>query len=116
MPNSGNLALDVDPKLGWALSNREHFPLDLNRADETMIARVPGIGIRNARRIVELRRIRRIRWEDLSRLRCSMKKLAPFIVTADYKPVQGAASSHILRRHLADAPEQMNLWPELRAA
>ena len=45
-----------------------------------------------------------------------MKKLAPFIVTADYKPAQGAASSHLLRRHLADAPEQMNLWPELQAA
>jgi putative DNA modification/repair radical SAM protein len=116
MPSAGNLALDVDPKLGWALSNREHFPLDLNRADETMIARVPGIGIRNAKRIVDLRRLRRIRWEDLSRLRCSMKKLAPFIVTADYKPAQGAASSHLLRRHLADAPEQMNLWPELQAA
>jgi hypothetical protein len=55
-----------------------------------MIARVPGIGLRNAKRIVELRRLRRIRWEDLSRLRCSMKKIAPFVVTADYKPAQGA--------------------------
>ena len=55
-----------------------------------MIARVPGIGLRNAKRIVDLRRLRRVRWEDLSRLRCSMKKIAPFVVTADYKPAQGA--------------------------
>jgi putative DNA modification/repair radical SAM protein len=116
LPASGNLALDIDPKLAWALAHREHFPLDLNRADETMIARVPGIGLRNARRLVELRRLRRIRWEDLSRLRCSMKKIAPFIVTADYTPRQGAAASELLRRNLADAPQQMNLWPELQAA
>jgi len=116
MPQAGNLALDIDPKLAWALGNREHFPLDLNRADEAMIARVPGIGLRSARRLIDLRRLRRIRWEDLSRLRCSLKKLAPFVVTADYKPAQGAASSESLRRNMADAPQQMNLWPELQAA
>jgi putative DNA modification/repair radical SAM protein len=116
MPAAGNLALDIDPKLAWALSNRAHFPLDLNRADEGMIARVPGIGLRTARRLIDLRRLRRIRWEDLSRLRCSLKKLAPFVVTADYKPAQGAASSELLRRTMADAPQQMNLWPELQAA
>jgi len=116
MPQTGNLALDVDPKLAWALSNREHFPMDLNRVDATLIARIPGIGLRNAKRLVDLRRLRRIRWEDLSRLRCSLKKLAPFVVTADYKPAQGATSSELLRRHMADAPQQMNLWPELQAA
>ncbi|QOL51147.1 putative DNA modification/repair radical SAM protein [Massilia litorea] len=116
MPAAGNLALDVDPKLAWALANREHFPMDLNRADAEMIARVPGIGLRNAKRIVDLRRLRRVRWEDLSRLRCSMKKIAPFVVTADYKPAQGLASSDLLRRHLGAPQEQMNLWPELKAA
>ena len=116
MPQTGNLALDIDPKLAWALSNRDQFPMDLNRVDATLIARIPGIGLRNAKRIADLRRIRRIRWEDLSRLRCSMKKLAPFVVTADYKPAQGATSSDLLRKHMADAPQQMNLWPELQAA
>lgn len=116
MPQTGNLALDVDPKLAWALSNREHFPMDLNRVDASLIPRIPGIGLRNAKRLVDLRRLRRIRWEDLSRLRCSLKKLAPFVVTADYKPAQGATSSELLRKHMADAPQQMNLWPELQAA
>ena len=112
----GDLALDIDPKLAWALSNRDQFPMDLNRVDATLIARIPGIGLRNAKRIADLRRIRRIRWEDLSRLRCSLKKLAPFVITADYKPAQGATSSDLLRKHMADAPQQMNLWPELQAA
>jgi putative DNA modification/repair radical SAM protein len=120
LPEAGNLDLDIDPKLAWALAHREHFPMDLNRADANMIARVPGIGLRNAKRVIELRRLRRVRWEDLSRLRCSMKKIAPFIITADYSPVQGAASSDTLRRALATAPqqrvEQLSLWPELKAA
>ena len=114
--SGGNLALDIDPKLAWALAHREHFPLDLNRADAGMIARVPGIGLRNARRLVELRQLRQIRYVDLSRLRCSMKKIAPFIVTADYSPANGAAASEVLRRSLATAPQQMSLWTELKAA
>ena len=116
MPAAGNLALDIDPKLAWALEHREHFPLDLNLAEPHMIARVPGIGLRNAKRLVELRQLRQIRYVDLTRLRCSMKKIAPFIVTADYSPTRGAASSEVLRRALSEAPEQMNLWPELKAA
>ena len=116
LPQSGNLALDIDPKLAWALANRDHFPMDLNRADMAMIARVPGIGLRNAKRLVELRRLRSIRYADLSRLRCSMKKIAPFIVTADYSPVRDMASSENLRRAMAEAPQQMDLWPTLKVA
>jgi predicted DNA-binding helix-hairpin-helix protein len=116
LPQDGSLALDIDPKLAWALANREHFPLDLNRADLAMIMRVPGIGLRSAQRIVELRRLRRVRYEDLSRLRCSMKKVAPFIVAADYKPAGDSATSEALRRAMADTQQQMNLWPELAAA
>ena len=116
LPEAGNLALDIDPKLAWALANREHFPLDLNMAEENMISRVPGIGLRNARRLVELRRLRRIRYADLVRLRCSMKKIAPFIVAADYRPAQGAAASEVLRRSMAEQPKQMDLWTELQAA
>lgn len=116
LPGSGNLALDIDPKLAWALSHREHFPMDLNLAEPAMIARIPGIGLRNAKRLVALRRLRRIRYADLARLRCSMKKVEPFIVTADYRPARDTTSSDILRRSMAEVPQQMSLWPSLQAA
>ncbi|MBC7685978.1 MAG: putative DNA modification/repair radical SAM protein [Bdellovibrionales bacterium] len=117
LPEGGNLALDIDPKLAWALAHREHFPMDLNMAEEAMIARVPGIGLRNAKRLVELRRLRRIRYVDLTRLKCSLKKIAPFIVTADYRPAADATASHILRRSMAEhSPKQLDLWAELQAA
>ncbi|NEX60011.1 putative DNA modification/repair radical SAM protein [Noviherbaspirillum galbum] len=116
LPAEGNLSLDIDPKLSWALRHREQFPLDLNMAEPAMIARVPGIGLRNAKRIAALRRHRQVRYADLVRLRCGMKKLAPFVVTADYRPPHDTQPSEALRRALSDAPEQMSLFPALEAA
>lgn len=106
----GNLALDIDPKLAWALVNRAFFPVDLNLAEPAMIARVPGIGIRSAQRIVSLRRLKRIRFEDLLRMRCVMDKARPFILTSDYRPRQDSMESSHLRRQLSDQPAQMGLW------
>ncbi|MCU1718646.1 putative DNA modification/repair radical SAM protein [Pseudomonas sp. 5P_3.1_Bac2] len=106
----GNLALDIDPKLAWALNNREHFPVDLNRAEPSMIARVPGIGVLSAKRLVALRRQKRIRYADLTRLRCSLEKAKPFIITQDYRPQQATRESLVLRQQLSEAPAQMALW------
>jgi predicted DNA-binding helix-hairpin-helix protein len=116
LAGASNLALDIDPKLAWALAHRELFPLDLNLAEPQMIARVPGIGLRNARRIVELRRSRRVRYVDLARLRCSMDKLKPFIITADYRPQRDTLPSESLRRMMAEVPQQMSLFPVLQEA
>jgi putative DNA modification/repair radical SAM protein len=106
----GNLALDIDPKLAWALNHRAQFPVDLNRAEPMLIARVPGIGVRNAKRLALLRRERRIRYDDLVRLRCSMDKLKPFIVVQDYRPRSDGFESTTLRRALSDTLAQMALW------
>ncbi|SAL61975.1 hypothetical protein AWB65_05673 [Caballeronia humi] len=105
----GNLPLDIDPKLAWALAHRDRFPVDLNMAPVRVIARVPGIGMRNAKRLVELRRSRRIRYADLARLRCGMDKVKPFVVTQDYRPPLREVSSDHLRRALSAAPVQLSL-------
>ena len=107
----GNLALDIDPKLAWALEHREQFPVDLNRAEPALIARVPGIGVLSAQRIEQLRRQRKIRYQDLRRLRCALDKAEPFIVTADYRPRLDSCESLRLRARLAERPaQQMALW------
>lgn len=107
--DKGDLPLDIDPKLSWALSNRAVFPVDLNRAPERLIARVPGIGIHNAKRLVELRQMRAIRYQDLIRLRCSIKTLQPFVVVQDYRPGLAEAASDKLRRMLSSNPQQLSL-------
>jgi len=108
----GDLALDIDPKLAWALENRSVFPLDLNRAEPALIARIPGIGLRTTKRLVELRRQRRIRYEDLTRLRCVLAKAKPFFITSDYHPQQAEISTLLLRDQLRDRlqPQQLGLW------
>ena len=39
-----DLPLGIDPKLAWALRNRERFPVDLNKAPRELLLRVPGVG------------------------------------------------------------------------
>ncbi|VFR50085.1 Biotin synthase related domain containing protein [plant metagenome] len=107
--DSGALPLDIDPKHAWALAHRDQFPVDLNRAPQHLIARVPGIGMRNATRLAELRRLRAIRYQDLIRLRCAMDKVKPFIVVQDYRPGLGEASSEALRLAHTPAPQQLSL-------
>jgi putative DNA modification/repair radical SAM protein len=83
---TGNLPLDIDPKLAWALANRAAFPVDVNRAPKEMLLRVPGLGVKSVSRVIAARRHRRLRMDDLARLRLSVAKLAPFVVTLDHHP------------------------------
>ncbi|MBM7335019.1 putative DNA modification/repair radical SAM protein [Alloalcanivorax marinus] len=110
LADNEQLPLDIDPKLAWALRHRDLFPLDLNRAPRELIGRVPGIGLRSAERLVDLRRHRRVRFEDLVRLRCVVAKARPFVVTADHRPRDAGLDSGALRRQLVDAPVQASLW------
>lgn len=78
-----SLSLDLDPKLSWALAHRDFFPVDVNTGTREELLRVPGLGIRNVDRILEGRRHRRIRWEDLLRLRLNLEKVKHFIATGE---------------------------------
>lgn len=81
-----NLDLKVDPKLGWALRNRHEFPVALQSAPRERLLRVPGLGVRNVDRLLMIRRHHRIRLQDLARLKVSLEKVRPFVITEDYRP------------------------------
>ena len=85
-PEAPNLDAEVDPKLAWALRNRARFPIDVNTADREQLLRIPGLGVRNVDRILAARRHRAIRLADLAQLRAPMKRVTPFVVTADHNP------------------------------
>ncbi|WP_207420984.1 putative DNA modification/repair radical SAM protein [Desertivirga brevis] len=74
-----NLDLDIDPKLGWALRNLQHFPIDINKADLQLILRVPGIGLQSANRIVEARKFQRLNWEHLKKIGVALNRARYFI-------------------------------------
>jgi putative DNA modification/repair radical SAM protein len=85
--DDGMLALDLDPKSAWALRNRDRFPVDVNSADREMLLRVPGLGTRSVDRILSARRHTRLRLADVGRLARSLKRLMPFLIAADWRPV-----------------------------
>lgn len=80
------LDLELDPKLAWAIRNRNIFPVDLNRAPKEILLRIPGLGVRNVDKILATRAFQKIRLTDLSKMRVHLDKLRPFVVTADYIP------------------------------
>ncbi len=78
-----HLDLAMDPKLAWALRNRHLFPVDVMRADRSLLLRVPGFGVRTVDRIVAARRHRSLRDDDIKRLGAAMTRARPFVITAD---------------------------------
>jgi len=106
-----NLDLRLDPKLAWALRQRHEFPIDLHTATRDQLLRVPGLGVRNVDRIIRIRRHTRIRLEDLARLRISLPKVRPFIITADHRPRLEELDIDRFYERLPKKHEQLELFP-----
>ena len=112
-----NLDPRLDPKCTWALRHLEFFPVEVNRADYEALLRVPGVGVRSARRILAARRVGPLTFEGLKRLGVVLKR-AQYFLTCSGKPLTGLrVREDGLLRHLAalDAPrepvmEQLSLF------
>ena len=106
---AGNLDLDMDPKLAWAIAHRGLFPLDVQRASRELLLRVPGFGVRTVNRILGTRRHRDLRYADLQRMGALLKKARPFITLRDWSPGRLTDSAD-LRARFAPPPEQLSLF------
>ncbi|MHA6768724.1 putative DNA modification/repair radical SAM protein [Sphingobium ummariense] len=95
---TGCLPLDIDPKLAWALRHRHAFPVDVNHAPRELLLRVPGLGVKAVDRILASRRHRRLRLDDVARLTSSIARIRPFLVAADWRPVQLADRADLALR------------------
>ncbi len=102
-PDAPDLPVDLDPKTAWALRHRDQFPVDVNRADRETLLRVPGLGVRNVERLLELRLVKTLRYDDLVKLRVPMKRVAAFIMTADHRPRADAETARLRRTQVATA-------------
>ena len=103
----GNLDLEIDPKLAWALANRQRFPIDVNRAERELLLRIPGVGTKSVGRILATRRHRALRYEDLRRMGVNLKQARPFLTALDWRP-RGLDAAD-LRARFAPPPEQLQL-------
>ncbi|OIQ22677.1 putative DNA modification/repair radical SAM protein [Lacinutrix sp. MedPE-SW] len=80
--NHKSLDLDIDPKLGWALRNLHEFPIDINKADKRMLARIPGLGMKSVYKILNARRYRNLNWEHLKAIGVALNRAKYFIICA----------------------------------
>ncbi len=112
---AGMLALDIDPKLAWALAHREQFPVDVNRAPREMLLRVPGLGVKTVERLLQTRLARRIHVDDLGRLHVPLRKVMPFISAVGHNPAR-LLDAQDLARSLRPAPVQGALFDAMPAA
>jgi putative DNA modification/repair radical SAM protein len=80
--DSAYLESSLDPKTAWALRHLDFFPIDINRADYETLLRVPGIGAKTGRRIIETRRSRSLTFDSLQRMGAVIKRARYFITSA----------------------------------
>ncbi|MEP6534746.1 MAG: putative DNA modification/repair radical SAM protein [Bryobacteraceae bacterium] len=109
-PEAPDLALDKDPKLSWALRHREFFPVDVNKASRSALLRIPGIGVRNVKRILEIRRFRVLALDDLAKLKISVAKTKFFVVANGHNPSALQIDSVKLPERFTPQPQQLALF------
>lgn len=97
----------LDPKEDWAVRHLEQFPVEINRAPLEILLRVPGIGVKSARRIVAARKSARLTFADLKKIGVVLKR-AVFFVTCNGRmmyPVK--LEEDYIVRNLTDERERM---------
>lgn len=78
------LDTDVDPKANWALNHLEFFPVEVQKATLEELLRVPGIGPKGARLILQARKKHRLTENELKKLGITLKR-ARFFITCNGK-------------------------------
>ncbi|MDY2922635.1 MAG: putative DNA modification/repair radical SAM protein [Eubacterium sp.] len=99
----------LDPKCDWALGHLEQFPVEVTRADYQTLLRVPGIGTKSARRILQARRTGSISFSSLKTMGVVLKR-AIYFITCHGKsayPFMKIDEDYITRNLLADEPDVM---------
>ena len=75
-----NFNILVDPKTDWALRHLNEFPKEVNKCSYYDLLKIPGIGVKSAKKIVTSRRNFTIQMSDLKRLGVVMKRAKYFIL------------------------------------
>lgn len=78
-PSNPFLDLEIDPKLAWALRNREKFPVNINTATKEMILRIPGIGTKSTGKILMARKFQKLNLEHLKKMGVAVNRAKYFV-------------------------------------
>ena len=122
-----NFNVLLDPKCDWALRHLEQFPVEVNRADYYTLLRVPGMGVKSAKRIVAARKSAVLDFPDLKKIGVVLKRAMYFITCNGrmMQPVkidQDYITSHLVgeeKRHVwdienRDSYRQLSLFDDMK--
>ncbi len=104
-PANPNFDPDLDPKCFWALENLDRFPVEINKATYEELLRIPGVGIRGARKIIKARRVAALDYPNLKKIGIVLKR-AKYFITCKGKYYGGIALyPENIRRQLIQKPK-----------
>lgn len=78
-PDEPFLDLECDPKLAWAIRHREFFPVHIQTAPYEMILRIPGIGVKTAKKIIKARQFRTLTLEHVQKMGAAVNRAKYFM-------------------------------------
>lgn len=97
----------LDPKADWALRHLEQFPVEVNRASYEQLLRVPGIGVKSARRIVQARRSSVLDFQHLKKIGVVLKRALYFLTCSGKMMYPVRMEEDYLTRQLLDCRERL---------
>lgn len=74
-----NFNILMDPKANWALRHLNEFPKEINTVSYYDLLKVPGIGVKSAKRIIACRKNFKITFNDLKKMGVVIKRAKYFI-------------------------------------
>ncbi|MGN0153518.1 MAG: putative DNA modification/repair radical SAM protein [Lachnospiraceae bacterium] len=103
-----NFNVYLDPKCEWALRHLEYFPVEINTVPYTMLLRVPGIGVKSARRIVMARKSTRLDFDGLKRIGVVLKRAHYFITCNGRMMYQTRIDEDYITRRILELDRKKN--------
>lgn len=73
------LNVQIDPKCNWALNHLECFPIEVQTADYHTLLRIPGVGVKSAKRIMAARRLGNLDFQSLKKFGVVLKRAMYFM-------------------------------------
>jgi len=102
-----NFNVLLDPKCDWAVRHLEQFPVEINRADYYTLLRVPGIGVKRARRIVGARKSASLNFDDLKKIGVVLKRALYFITCRGRMMYRTKLEEDYIVRNIIDPKENL---------
>lgn len=103
-----NFNVYLDPKCEWALRHLEYFPVEINKATYQMLLRVPGIGVKSARRIVGARKSTMLNFDALKRIGVVLKRAHYFITCNGKMMYQTKIDEDYITRRILELDRRKN--------